>query len=121
MAARCKPTVRPSSGGIRPTIRSEVRKPVSDPDCIRFEQLKRILLCQQHVAENERFAWLETPDADTAARGVQLLDVLMQPPPDTIAFSAFPADNIEILMGPILLALLGSQVLDKQISGALVR
>src|ERR1700730_12641033 len=112
---------RSSARGIGPAIRGEVRIPGSDHDCIRFEQLEGVLLCQQHVAENERPAWLETPDADAAASGVQLLDILMQPAPDAIASSAFAADNIEILLDPVLIALARSQVLHEQISTALIR
>jgi len=122
MAADCEPTVNwVGARSIRPAIGGEVRIPVSDPDCIRFEQFERRLLCQQHVAKNERLAWLETQDTDALAMCVKLFDVLMHTVPNAIAFSARPADHIEMAMGPILLALLDRQVLHEQLGAALVR
>ena len=122
MAADCEPTVNwVGARSIRPAIGGEVRIPVSDPDCIRFEQFERRLLCQQHVAKNERLAWLETQDTDALAMCVKLFDDLMHTVPNAIAFSARPADHIEMAMGPILLALLDRQVLHEQLGAALVR
>src|SRR6266478_3386399 len=95
MAADCEPTVNwVGARSIRPAIGGEVRIPVSDPDCIRFEQFERRLLCQQHVAKNERLAWLQSQYTDALAMCVKLFDVLMHTVPNAIAFSARPADHI---------------------------